>query len=144
MLSEDCIQTLWHVANIEGHFEWRRSHLDSRLKGNWYGTEFLQEHGVETTLTELETAEPKRAWRSHWLERYVEAGGKLETAFALVARWLVKRGTMDALELAAECVADKGARADLRILEAHGSPDGPEADAIRQDARFAVYRRTLS
>ncbi|MCY1219405.1 hypothetical protein D9M72_313790 [compost metagenome] len=144
LLSEDCIQTLWHVANIEGHFEWRRSHLDSRLKGNWYGTEFLQEHGVETTLTELETAEPKRAWRSHWLERYVETGGKLETAFALVARWLVKRGTMDALELAAECVADKGARADLRILEAHGSPDGPEADAIRQDARFAVYRRTLS
>jgi len=51
---------------------------------------------------------------------------------------------MEALELAAECVADKGSRADLRILEGDGSPSGTEADAIRQDARFAVHRRTLS
>jgi len=95
-------------------------------------------------LTELETAELKRTWRSHWLERYVEKGGKLATAFAIVGRWLTKRGTMEALELAAECVADKGSRADLRILEGDGSPSGSEADAIRQDTRFAVHRRTLS
>lgn len=144
LLSEHCISSLWEAANIEGHFDWRRSHLDGRLRGHRYGAEFLQEDGVEATLTELETAEPKRTWRSHWLERYVETGGKLETAFAIVERWLTKRGTMEALEVAAECVADKGSRANLRILEGDGSPSGPEADAIRHNARFAVYRRTLS
>jgi len=144
LLSEHCIQTLWEAANIEGHFDWRKSRLDGRLQVHWRGAEFLREDGVEATLTELETAGPKRTWRSHWLERYAEIGGKLETAFAIVERWLTKRGTLDALEVAAECVADKGARADLRILEGDGSPTGPEADAIRHDARFAVYRRTLS
>lgn len=144
LLSEHCIQTLWDAANIEGHFAWRKSHLDGRLQANRHGAELLREDGVEATLTELETAEPKRTWRSHWLERYVETGGKLETAFAIVGRWLTKRGTMEALEVAAECVADKGSRADLRILEGDGSPSGPNADAIRHDARFAVYRRTLA
>jgi hypothetical protein len=144
LLSEHCIQTLWDAANVEGHFDWRRSHLDGRLQASWHRAEFLREGGVEAVLTELETAEPKRTWRSHWLEQYVQTGGKLETAFAIVGRWLTTRGTMEALELAAECVADKGSRADLRILEGDGSPSGTEADAIRQDARFAVHRRTLS
>lgn len=144
LLSEHCIQTLWDATNVEGHFNWRRSHLDGRLQASWHRAEFLREGSIEAVLTELETAEPKRTWRSHWLEQYVETGGKLATAFAIVGRWLTKRGTMEALELAAECVADKGSRADLRILEVDGSPSGTKADAIRQDARFAVHQRTLS
>ncbi|MBT2305353.1 hypothetical protein J7E70_33680 [Variovorax paradoxus] len=144
LLSEHCVQSLWDAANIEGHFDWRKSHLDGLLQSRQYGHEFLRDDGVEAALTDLEMAEPKSIWRSAWLERYVEAGGKPETAFAIVGRWLTKRGTMEALEVAAACVADQGSRADLRILQGDGAPSGLEADAIRHDARFAVYRRTLS
>jgi hypothetical protein len=49
-----------------------------------------------------------------------------------------------ALKVAAGCVAAKGTRSTLRVLDAVGPPTGPEADAIREDTRFSVFRRTLA
>jgi hypothetical protein len=63
---------------------------------------------------------------------------------AVVRAWLNERRTIPALEVAASCVAQAGCRSDLDILKCVAGEVGGDADAIRADAAFAVFSRTLS
>ena len=50
--------------------------------------------------------------------------------------------TVAALEIAAQCVAIRGTRQDMKLLDNCGI-DGAPAHAILANARFAVFRRSI-
>ena len=73
------------------------------------------------------------------MEEFSELGSTMDEAFDVLAEWLSERGTQGALELAAQSLAERGTRVSLKVLQVAGAPEGPEADAIRSDARFSVF-----
>jgi hypothetical protein len=114
------------------------------LETSWQGANLLTKEGVKQELTRLETEGKKGVWWGHWLEKYSQQVESLDGVFHILGEWLAERGSLDALKIAAECVAEKGTRDTLDILHATGATQGAEADAVRENSRFAVCRRTLS
>lgn len=143
LLSDSCLHSLWIACNLEGHFVWRREHLDCRVDFKHYGIRLITRDGLKEELTQLETQDPQRSWRTHWMEEFSELGSSMNEAFEVLGEWLSERRTQSALELAAESLAERGTRAALQVLQVEGAPTGTEADAVRADAQFSVFRRTI-
>lgn len=140
-LEETPIHSLWTACNVDGFFEWRRTHLDHCIPEN-------SRHYQGTTDADLmagldEMAKNPNHWPFDWIEQFEERGDPPERALAIVRQWLTSNSTIEAYELAAECVVARGQRSDVTILSSQRMPVGTEAAAILRDARFAVFNRTL-
>jgi hypothetical protein len=56
--------------------------------------------------------------------------------------WVAERQTLEALQVLAGAVAYKGSRADLSKLEIYENIPREAAEALIEDVKFAVRRRT--
>jgi hypothetical protein len=142
LLGDSTIHSLWEACNVHAFHEWRRTHLDHRLTLQWSGRCGIDDLALFAELDQLAT-EDSRRWPDFWLNQFDERGDPPDRALNIVRKWLAARRTLPALQIAAKCIALRGRRSDLEILDIAEAPAGTEADEIRQDARFAVFRRSI-
>jgi hypothetical protein len=142
LLEEMPILSIWTACNLDGFYEWRRKHLDHRIAEKYRDRHGTSDMDLFAHLDGLaEKGGPR--WLDHWLDEFDERGDPAGRALAIVREWLMARKTMQAYEIAAECIVLRGRRADVDILAIPGLPNASEAVAIRTDTRFAVFNRTL-
>lgn len=141
-LDESSLHDLWEGCNQDGFFDWRRNHLDHLLSDAWRARSGIQDSDHFAELDRI-AAQSGAAWPSFWLEEFQRRGDTRERPVRVVDAWLQTRGTLRALEVAAACLSLAARRSELVVLnhEVDGNVDA--ANAIREDARFAVCSRTL-
>lgn len=142
LLSDSTIHSLWGACNVHAFHEWRRRHLDHRLTQQWSGRCGVNDLALFAELDQLAT-DTNRGWPDFWLDQFDERGDPPDRALNTVKEWLAARRTLPALQIAAKCIALRGQRSDLGILDIPEAPTGAEANEIRLDTRFAVYRRSI-
>lgn len=141
LLTDSTIHSLWEACNVHGLYEWRRRHLDHRLTQQWSSRCGIDDLSLFAELDQLATED--RHWPDFWLKQFDERGDPPNRALNIVKEWLAARRTLSALQITAKCIALRGQRSDLGILDIPEAPTGAEADEIRSDTRFAVFRRSI-
>lgn len=142
LLSDSTIHSLWVACNVHAFHEWRRRHLDHRLTQQWSGRCGIDDLALFAELDQL-AIDANRGWPDYWLKQFDERGDPPDRALNTVQKWLATRRTLPALQIAAKCIALRGQRSDLGILDIHEAPTGAEASEIKSDTRFAVFRRSI-
>jgi len=142
LFSESTIHSLWVACNVHAFHEWRRRHLDHRLTQQWSGRCGINDLALFAELDQF-ALDANRGWPDFWLEQFDKRGDPPDRALNTVKEWLAARRTLSALQITAKCIALRGQRSDLGILDIPEAPTGAEADEIRSDTRFAVFRRSI-
>jgi hypothetical protein len=138
------IHDLWEICNERGWMEFRCAYLDPRLDGQWREREMVNLHEADYFKyfdAQLETEHGHSV--HYWLDRYLRQNGRIEDILNALRKWLIARRTICALEFAAAVVIHAGRRCDIDLLSVDGIEPAEEANAIVDDARFAVRRRSL-
>lgn len=141
-LSPIAIHSFWTLCNERGWLDFRRTHLDARLEGQWREVTLLDKAGTFADLDD-EVAKGHSGWVNIWIERHLRQGERLENIFSVMGDWLSGRRTIAALEFVAAAVVHAGRRQDLALLRVDGIEPAQEAEAIFIDTKFAVSRRSL-
>lgn len=142
-LREHDLELLWEACGSTVTAQWwRRVHLEKHLADHQRRALGI---GDEHLLKELALrAEAGGAGSMQlWLHGFDRRGDPPRRPLEIVRAYLADTGSMSAFEAAARCVAARGKRSDLGILDLLQAPVGHEADLIRADTRFAVFMRTL-
>ena len=141
LLSQSTIQRLWGECNRHGWFGIRRHHLDGLIRkpfprGWWDRVE------VESTLDEISARGGRRFGQT--IDAAIAADVSWSEILSTMLEWLKSRLSMDALEVVAAAIRQRGCRRDLDALVGVAGLLGGVATEVVEDARFAVCRRTLS
>lgn len=136
------IHSFWELCNELSWLDFRRTHLDSRLEGQWRENTLLDDSKVFADL-DNQVAKDHISLVDIWIERHLHQGEQLEDIFSLLGKWLHRRRTIPALEFVAAAVVHTGSRHDLDLLYVDGIEPEEEATAIIADTHFAVSRRSL-
>jgi hypothetical protein len=105
----------------------------------------LTDEDLIAELDDFANDKRSRGFVDDWLDGFQQRGDSEGKAMRIVASWLRERGTFEALEVAADCVALGGTRADLALLEASGLPaNDPRVASLLAATRFRVFRRSLA
>ena len=119
----------------------RRAHLDSRLPSNVRDSGYLDDARAMNALDEF--LAKKDRWIDHWLDGFLKSGALLDDVMAIIGRWLVRKGNVEALQMASRVVLHIGERRHLELLRAAKIEPPEVAAAIIADTEFGVRRRTL-
>jgi hypothetical protein len=79
-----------------------------------------------------------------WLERFERRGESARRGLTVALEWLQQRRTLRALKLTADILVSAGTRAELSSLQIDDITPASEVHEIIADAKFALFRRTLS
>jgi hypothetical protein len=140
LLNEHDVRRLWDTCNKLGFFEARKRFVDPimRQKGR---VPFVDEDATDIALDGM--AKPDRLnWVDRWLEDYRKTGADSDKIFGQVSGWLSRRQTIEAFRLACEILVTIGERKHLAVLDVYSGTD-EEAASLRENARYAVMRRSL-
>ncbi|MEP7008930.1 MAG: hypothetical protein ABJC13_01260 [Acidobacteriota bacterium] len=145
LFDEQAIDWLWHVCNRKRLFSWRRKHVDDLLSENFRQRAGLSERDLVAELDNFVIKAKSRGFLRLWIDGFRQRGDPDTKAMRIVSSWLRERGTFEALQVAAECVALGGSRDDLALLEGAGfSAQEPRVATLLAATRFRVFRRSLS
>ena len=140
-LSPIDVYCFWELCNKNGCLEFRRAHLDHRLREQWRDRAELDNSAFNLNLDREISF--KHHYANYWVERHLVQGEKLGDIISRLGNWLKGRRSVRALEFAADVVAFVGERKHLQILDVSGIEPMEEAQAIIADAQFAVCLRSL-
>jgi hypothetical protein len=108
-----------------------------RRKG---GVPFVDEDATDIALDRMAKSD-RLNWVDRWLEDYRKTGADTDMIFGQVSGWLSRRQTIEAFRLACEILMNIGERKHLAVLD---SGTNEEAASLRENARYAVMRRSLT
>lgn len=142
LLSEFSVNRLWAECNRRGWFEIRREHLDGILRDpfpqGWWDRE-----EVESELDRI-CASEGRGWFGYTIEAALAADVSWSKILSTMLGWFKSRGSIEAFEVVAAAISQKGYRRDVdRLAEVADFVGGVPTEVV-EDARFAVRRRTLA
>jgi hypothetical protein len=139
MVDEMGIYDLWRACNVDGFFDWRRTHLDKRL-----GHQYRQHHVLdqEDAWRELDalSKEDRHGMAEFFVSHFLEEGGSRDALLQFVSRWLHARHSISAMAVAAEIFSLVGSRCDLVLL---AGIDIPGAEDLLADTDYAIRLRSL-
>lgn len=141
-ISDSDIHSLWDLCNEHGWFDFRRTHLDGRLQGQWRMATLLDESNFFAKLDEHCT-KSQIHWIDYWIDRYLKQGEQFDRILHLLCKWFSGHRTINALELVAAAIIHAGRRSDLDLICIDGIEPIQQFEAIIADAHFAVRRRSL-
>jgi hypothetical protein len=146
LLDKEDIEWLASACNRQGQFGWRRELVDPLLSPDSRRRMGLWDEDLFADLDDFVAEKRSRGFVGHWLEMFPQRGDPEDRAMKIVAAWLRARGTLAALEVAAECVALGGARSDLALLKEDSglSAEDPQLAKLLDATRFRVFRRSLA
>jgi hypothetical protein len=138
LLDRHDLEKLAEACNMAGWFETRKRlferHLTSRYH-SWFvqdPRETFDEHVVRDNQ-----------WIHIEIERALATGVTWSAFLGAMRVWLRERRSLQALELVARALVERGGRGDVDALEVFPEMDQDRARAIVTDATFAVQRRSL-
>ena len=132
---------LWEACNENGWFDWRRVHLDARVKEA--GSGFVDGVWFEKRL-EGEMARTGDLFLvDNWVELFLRTGISLDDLMELLRNWLASHSATKALRIAADIVTRFGLRSHLEILYGHSSAQSEYGKALIEDASFGLRLRSL-
>ena len=141
-ISPSDIHSLWDLCNERGWFDFRRTHLDERLQGQWRKRTLLDESNFCSDLDE-HLANGQIHWIDYLVDRYLNQGEQFDRILNILHKWLRDHRTITALELIVAAIVHAGRRHDLDLICIDGIEPVPQAEAIIADTHFAVRRRSL-
>jgi hypothetical protein len=142
LISESDIHRFWECCNEHGWFDFRRAHLDHRLRGQWRDIAQLDDEKVFADLDGYVDRQ-QTYWIGSWLDRRLSQGEQWSRILSLLIAWLGKRQTIPALQLVTMAILHAGSRADLKVLQIDGIEPLGDAKAILEDACYALRLRSL-
>lgn len=141
-LDESVFEHLEEHCNRLGWRDWRRQHVDGRLRAD----DRAQWRAPETRRKALEGLAAEDTRNRHvefTLKHMVEMEGDVQPVFDEIEGWLISRKDIEALRTACDCVVDSGTRRDLVRLERFRDLGIEHGDEVIEDAVFALKRRSL-
>ena len=142
LLSRFGTNRLWDECNRRGWFEIRRKHLDGLIRKpfprGWWDRE-----EVESELDRI-CASDGRGWFGFTIDAAIAADVSWSEILSTVLDWFKSRRSIEAFEVVAAAIRERGSRRDLHRLAEVASLVGGVATEVVEDARFAVCRRTLA
>jgi hypothetical protein len=132
------------VCQRLGISEWARLHLVDRLSNEDHARYFPSDDQLLEQLDRL-AADRHGEWAiSFWLEGFDARDDPRERIFNLIDSWLGSDATLRGLRIAGQCLALRGTRDDLPLLDKH-MISGPQDEiaSLRRSVRFVVRRRSL-
>jgi hypothetical protein len=136
-LSDHDLHSLWSACNVDGFHAWRRQHLDFRLGESWRAVCAVNDDDLFPELDRIAASDHRQA-HHFWFDRFQERGDPRDRPLRVVGKWLDSRGTLEAFEVAANCIIEGGTRDDLKLLHPHLAQLGSTAKEIYDDAVFGV------
>jgi sulfur relay (sulfurtransferase) DsrC/TusE family protein len=138
------IYFIWEHCNDRNWFEFRRTHLDSRLEERWRKDTLLDKTDFFEKLDVI-IQKSGAYWRiEDLIDEYLKQGEQVAQIFEFLREWLNKHRTIAALEVVAAAIIHVGKREDLNLLNIEGIEPSDQAKAIIRDACFGVKLRSLS
>ena len=137
-LSDLDVLNLWETCNDHGWFEWRRQHLDSRLR---IGRAKIYEND-NRAMADLDEMFPKGLWTNHWADEFLKTGISVDHMMEVVQNWLSRQTDIRALTMAAAIVVHAGQRRHISILSSHNIEATDQTEPIIEDTLFALKRRS--
>ena len=137
-LSDLDVLNLWETCNDHGWFEWRRQHLDSRLR---IGRAKIYEND-NRAMADLDDMFPKGLWTNHWADEFLKTGISVDHMMEVVQNWLSRQTDIRALTMAAAIVVHAGQRRHISILSSHNIEATDQTEPIIEDTLFALKRRS--
>ena len=141
-LDDHEVQKLWEVCNNNGWFEFRRLHLDSRVKHDSVNI-YVDDNRAMAGLDDM-FATGHLFWVEHWTERFLKTGVSVDHLMEVVRTWLSGQTDIGALKMAANIVIQAGQRRHLEILSSHNIEAVDRTAPIIANACFALNRRSLN
>ena len=142
LLSPFSTSRLWEECNRRGWFDIRREHLDGLIREpfprGWWDRE-----EVESELERI-CASDGRGWFGFTIDAAIAADVSWSEILSTVLDWFRSRRSIEAFEVVAAAIRERGSRRDLDRLAEVASLLGSVASGVVEDARFAVCRRTLA
>lgn len=143
LLHPNDLHSLWDICNRQRYFAFRRAYIDPLLS-----PEDRLRHGVgvEGKFAKLDhelTHGGGPFWIKHEFERAEIAGETWAEFLTVLLQWAQARGSLEALKVVAEAIAQFGSRAELAVLDTLEVPQPDVASRIRAETRFRVQRRIL-
>src|SRR5262249_1553069 len=139
-------ETEREIGLNEGVAEWIRTHLVPRLPAEERARVQVADEMLIDTLNRF-FRDPKFGPHVGFL--FEERGGQRfvfpERQLRVLDEWLSNHRTVRGLQLTAECLKQIGTRLDLGILSHYPiEGDASEIERIIADAKFSVWKRTLT
>ena len=141
-LDDNEVRQLWEVCNNNGWFEFRRRHLDSRVKPNSVNV-YVDDNRAMAGLDYM-FAKGHLFWVDHWTERILKTGVSVDHMMEVVRSWLIGQTDIGALKMAADIVIHAGQRRHLGILSSHDIEAVDRTVPIIANACFALKRQSLN
>ena len=140
LFDEHDVRGLWETCNKLGLFAARERIVDPIVRKRG-GVIFVDEDATDVELERM----AKPDWPNfmdRWLEDYAQTGATPDMIFERVCSWLTRRQTLAALRLACDVLVTVGERRHLALFDAYAGRE-EEADSLKENARYAVMRRSL-
>ena len=141
-LDDHGVKQLWEVCNNNGWFEFRRRHLDSRVKPDSVNV-YVDDNRAVAGLDAM-FATGHSFWVEHWTERFLKTGVPVDHMIKVVRTWLSGQTDIGALMIATNIVIQAGQRRHLEILSSHNIEAVDRTVPIITNACFALKRRSLN
>ena len=132
---------LWDACNNNGWFEWRREHLDSRVKAT--GMRFVDDAAAIKELDRDLDRQGLLFPMDRWGEMFLETGVSTDHMMKVLEDWLSNRDQHRALSMAADLVTRFGNRRHVALLHRHKSAESQFGGKVIQNAIFEVRLRSL-
>ena len=140
-LSDFDLRRLWEICSRPDWLEFRRQHLDSRLKRG-KGNILADDSRAATELDDM-VNKGHMFWADHWVERFLRTGVSVDHIMEVVQNWLSGQTDIRALMVASQIVSHGGQRRHLGILSIHNIVAAERTKPIIDNACFSLKRRTL-
>ena len=141
LLSPMDLGTLWEACNDHGWFTTRRELLDGRLQQPFLKRRWNRDQ-TESEFDKM-IAEKHLSWIGHWVDGFMKTGVSWSEILATMTAWLDERRSLEALQLVAAAVENRGTRADLGALRIYEGMPESAAGQLIADTQFVVHRRTI-
>lgn len=141
LLSSMDIGDLWEACNDRGWFAVRRELLDGRLQLPYLKRLWDRDRAL-SDLDKMVT-EKGPVWIDHWIDNFLKTGVPWTEILATMAAWLDQRRSLEALQVVAAAVGNRGTREDLSALSVYEGMPETAARQLIEDSRFAVRRRSI-
>lgn len=141
-LRELDILELWETCNTHGWLEFRRQHLDARVKSTNYDM-CIDDNRAMAELDNI-IGQVHGLWARNWAERFLKTAITTDHMMNVLETWLSRQTDIKALELVAAIVTQFGKRHHISILSSHNIDSENKIQPIIANADFALRRRSLN
>lgn len=141
IIGEQQVKRLWHECNHRQWFDWRRRNLDDRVAKFADPPRF--DIASREQILDGYCVKPNMVFSEIVEQCFYNVGYTAEDAFSIIAAWAKKRGTAEAVKVAATLFGSVAGRSHLHFFD-EAIDDDPKYRGLKASVHFGVKLRTLA